>query len=356
MNPGGGVFRGRRSFLLNREHRPLVLDLWFFNPQVHSVLAMVEITPWHWIAFLFCVLVFLALDLGVFHRTARVVRFREAMGWTALWFVLAMGFAAALVPLRSQDEAVEFVTGYLLELALSMDNVFVIALIFGYFRVPTEYQHRVLFWGILGALLMRGIMIGTGSALVDRVQWILYLLGALVVYSGVKMLFTDPDVHPDKNPVIKLARKFFPVSSTFDGQKFLTRMEGGQRALTPLALVLVMVETTDLVFALDSIPAIFGITTKRFIVFTSNVFAILGLRSLYFVLAGAIDYFRYLKYGLAIVLIFIGVKMLIEYWHIKLSTMLSLAVVAGIILVSIIVSAIAARRERAREPRQEPGT
>lgn len=317
---------------------------------------MVEITPWHWVAFLFCILVFLALDLGVFHRKARIVRFREAMGWTALWFMLAMGFAAALVPLRSQEEAIEFLTGYLLELSLSMDNVFVIALIFAYFRVPTEYQHRVLFWGILGALLMRGIMIGAGSALVERVQWMLYVFGAFLIYSGVRMMFTDDQgVQPEKNPVIRLARKFFPISSTFDGQKFVTGMEGGQRALTPLALVLVMVETTDLVFALDSIPAIFGITTKKFIVFTSNVFAILGLRSLYFVLAGAIDYFRYLKYGLAIVLIFIGVKMLVEYWHIKLSTMLSLGVVAGIILVSIIVSTIAARRERAREPR-EPGT
>ncbi len=342
--------------VLFRRRWPLVLDLWFFNPQAQPVLAMVEITPWHWAAFLACVLVFLALDLGVFHRKARIVRFREAMGWTALWFMLAMGFAAALAPLRSQEEAVEFLTGYLLELSLSMDNVFVIALIFAYFRVPTEYQHRVLFWGILGALLMRGIMIGTGAALIDRVQWILYLLGALVVYSGIKMLFTDPDVHPDKNPVIKLARRFFPVSGAFDGQKFLTATEGGQRALTPLALVLVMVETTDLVFALDSIPAIFGITTKKFIVFTSNVFAILGLRSLYFVLAGAIDYFRYLKYGLSIVLIFIGVKMFVEYWHIKLSTMLSLAVVAGIILISILFSVFAARRERAPEGRQEPGT
>jgi len=318
---------------------------------------MVEITPWHWVAFLVCVLVFLALDLGVFHRKARIVRFREAMGWTALWFLLAMGFAAALAPLRSQEEAVEFLTGYLLELSLSMDNVFVIALIFAYFRVPTEYQHRVLFWGILGALLMRGIMIGAGAALVERVQWTLYVFGAFLVYSGLKMMFTDEQgVHPEKNPLIKLARNFFPVTTAFNGQKFITVTEGGQRALTPLALVLVMVETTDLVFALDSIPAIFGITTKKFIVFTSNVFAILGLRSLYFVLAGAIDYFRYLKYGLAIVLIFIGVKMLAEHWHIKLSTMLSLAVVAGIILVSILFSIIAGRRERARERRQEPGT
>jgi tellurite resistance protein TerC len=329
--------------------------------------AEMEITPWHWVGFVLCILVFLALDLGVFHRKAHVVRFKEAMGWTTLWFSLAMAFAAGLVPTRGKEEAVEFLTGYLIELSLSMDNVFVIALIFAYFRVPPEYQHRVLFWGILGALVMRGVMIGAGAALVSRFHWTLYLFGAFLIYSGIKMLFVDQEgVHPEKNPFIKLARRFFPVSPHFDGQKFITVLQtrteavacaevqgersmaatvaqGAQRALTPLALVLVMVETTDLVFALDSIPAIFGITTKKFIVFTSNVFAILGLRSLYFVLAGAIEYFRYLKYGLSIVLVFIGVKMLVEYWEIKLSTTLSLGVVAGIIVLSIIFSIIAGR-------------
>ena len=247
-----------------------------------------------------------------------------------------------------------------------MDNVFVIALIFAYFRVPPEYQHRVLFWGILGALVMRGVMIGAGAALVSRFHWTLYIFGAFLVYTGFKMMFVDDQgVHPEKNPFIKLARRFFPVSHHFDGQKFFTTLrtdteilhysdqangsaavaKGATRALTPLALVLVMVETTDLVFALDSIPAIFGITTDNFLVFTSNVFAILGLRSLYFVLAGAIEYFRYLKYGLSIVLIFIGVKMLIEIWDIKLSTMVSLGVVAGIIIISVIFSIIAGRRD-----------
>ena len=346
--------------------------------------AEIEITPWHWAAFVACVLVFLALDLGVFHRKARVVKFKEAFGWTLLWFSLAMAFAAALVPMRGKDDAVKFLTGYLLELSLSMDNVFVIALIFSYFRVPPEYQHRVLFWGILGALVMRGAMIGAGAALVAQFKWMLYAFGAFLIYSGFKMMFIDTEgVHPEKNPFIKLARRLFPVSHHFDGQKFMTVLTTqteflhysaeqkttepntqqeqtektekklsvssatscSTRALTPLALVLVMVETTDLVFALDSIPAIFGITTDNFLVFTSNVFAILGLRSLYFVLAGAIEYFRYLKYGLSIVLIFIGVKMLIEYWHIKLSTMLSLGVVAGIIIVSIIFSIIAGRRD-----------
>ena len=312
------------------------------------MLAAIQITPWHWAGFLAVIIVFLALDLGVFHKQARVVRFKEAMGWTALWFSLAMAFAGALVPARGKEEALEFLTGYLIELSLSMDNVFVIALIFAYFRVPSEYQHRVLFWGILGALVMRGVMIGAGAALVERFHWTLYLFGAFLLYSGIKMMFVDDEgVHPEKNPFIKLAHRFFPVSHDFDGQKFTTLTKTGQRALTPLALVLVMVETTDLVFALDSIPAIFGITTKKFIVFTSNVFAILGLRSLYFVLAGAIEYFRYLKYGLSIVLAFIGVKMLIEHWY-KFTTVASLGIVAGIILASVIFSIIAGRREHTR--------
>ena len=318
------------------------------------MLAAIQITPWHWAAFLAVIVVFLALDLGVFHKQARVVRFKEAMGWTALWFSLAMAFAGALVPARGKEEALEFLTGYLIELSLSMDNVFVIALIFAYFRVPSEYQHRVLFWGILGALVMRGVMIGAGAALVERFHWTLYLFGAFLLYSGIKMMFVDDEgVHPEKNPFIKLAHRFFPVSHDFDGQKFTTLTKTGQRALTPLALVLVMVETTDLVFALDSIPAIFGITTKKFIVFTSNVFAILGLRSLYFVLAGAIGYFRYLKYGLSIVLAFIGVKMLIEHWY-KFTTVASLGIVAGIILASVIFSIVAGRREHARTS-SEPG-
>lgn len=296
------------------------------------MLAQIQITLWHWAAFVACILLFLALDLGIFHRQARVVRFKEAIAWTLLWFSLAMAFAAALAPTRGKDDAVKFLTGYLLELSLSMDNVFVIALIFAYFRVPPELQHRVLFWGILGALVMRGVMIGAGAALVSQFHWMLYIFGAFLVYSGIKMMFVDDQgVHPEKNPFIKLARRLFPVSHHFDGQKFFTVLRAdteilsyaqaqdraatlpqGQRALTPLALVLVMVETTDLVFALDSIPAIFGITTDNFLVFTSNVFAILGLRSLYFVLAGAIEYFRYLKYGLSTVLIFIGAKMLVE--------------------------------------------
>ena len=309
------------------------------------MLGIVEITPIHWIGFVLIIIFFLALDLGVFHRHAHVVKFKEALAWTTVWFTLAMCFAAALVPLRGKVPATEFVTGYLIELSLSMDNVFVIALIFSYFRVPAEYQHRVLFWGILGALIMRGVMIGIGAALIAAFHWVLYIFGAFLVYSGIKMIFADTEgVHPEKNPVIQLARKLYPVAPEFDGQKFTTQWQG-KLALTPLAIVLLMVETTDLVFALDSIPAIFGITSDPFIVFTSNVFAILGLRSLYFVLAGAIEYFKYLKIGLSIVLIFIGVKMLLEIWHWKISTTLSLSIVAAILALSVVASIIAARYE-----------
>ena len=317
------------------------------------MLAVIEITPWQWVGFILCVLFFLALDLGVFHRHAHVVKFREAFFWTAVWFSLAMLFALAMRPLRGKQEALEFVTGYIIELSLSMDNVFVIALIFAYFRVPSQYQHRVLFWGILGALVMRGIMIGAGAALVQRFQWTLYIFGAFLLFTGIKMLFVeDKGVEPEKNPVIRLARRLFPVATEFHGQNFTTRL-AGKRALTPLALVLLMVETTDLVFAVDSIPAIFAVTTKPFVVFTSNVFAILGLRSLYFVLAGAIDYFRYLKVGLSLVLAFIGVKMLLDphghaprWFQLDIPTGISLLVVAAIILTSIVLSITAARRER----------
>jgi tellurite resistance protein TerC len=320
------------------------------------MLALIQITPWHWVGFIACVLIFLALDLGVFHRKAHQVSFREALLWTSLWFCLAMLFAVALKPLRGEKEALEFVTGYLIELSLSMDNVFIIALIFGYFHVPSEHQHRVLFWGILGALIMRGIMIGAGVALINTFHWILYVFGAFLIFSGIKMMFVESEVDPEKNKVVRLARKFFPVAPELDGQRFTTILNG-RKALTPLALVLLMVETTDLIFAVDSIPAVFAVTRKPFIVFTSNVFAILGLRSLYFVLAGAMGYFRYLKTGLAVVLVFIGVKMLLDphEGHEKLPfqfdipTPVSLLIVAGIILSSIICSVVAAQREKKKK-------
>jgi tellurite resistance protein TerC len=317
------------------------------------MLALVEITPWHWAGFIVCVLIFLALDLGVFHRSAHTVRFKEAISWSILWVTLSFLFAWGLSLMRGREEAIEFITGYVIELSLSMDNVFVIALIFTYFRVPPQFQHRVLFWGIIGALVMRGVMIAAGAALIQRFQWMLYLFGAFLIVTGIKMMFTrDEGVDPEKNPVIRLARKFFPISAEMHGQKFSILVEG-RRVLTPLALVLITVETTDLIFALDSIPAIFAVTTKPIIVFTSNVFAILGLRSLYFVLAGAIEYFRYLKVGLSLVLVFIGGKMLIaphgethQWFQVEIPTNVSLLVVAGVILVSIVFSVAATRREK----------
>ena len=327
------------------------------------MLAAVTITVWHWIGFIAAVLFFLGLDLGVFHRKAHEIRFREALGWTAVWFTMAMLFAFLFVrPRMGPDTALTFVTGYITELSLSMDNVFVIALIFAYFRVPSRVQHRVLFWGILGALVMRGLMIGAGAALISRFDWLLYVFGAFLLFTGFKMLLSEEEgVDPEKNPVIRLARRLFPVTPTFDGQRFISRVND-RVALTPLAIVLLMVETTDLIFAVDSIPAIFGFTTDPFIVFTSNIFAILGLRSLYFVLAGAIQYFRFLKVGLSVVLVFIGVKMLLDphahqgeakapyWWQVEIDAQVSLAVVASIILVSILISVVAARRRRRRPP------
>jgi tellurite resistance protein TerC len=306
----------------------------------------IEITPYHWVGFIVIVLLFLSLDLGVFHRHAHVVNFKEALTWTTIWFVLSLVFCGALLKLRSRDEGLEFFTGYIIELSLSMDNVFVMAVIFAYFRVPLEYQHRVLFWGILGALIMRGVMIGLGAAAINRFDWILQVLGVFLIFSGLKMIFLgDKPPDPEKNVVLRLARRLFPVTDGFDGQKFLARLDG-RPALTPLALVLLMVETTDLIFAVDSIPAIFAVTKKPFIVFTSNVFAILGLRSLYFVLAGAIGYFRYLKVGLSLVLCVIGVKMLLGAVDVDIPTSISLAVVASIILTSIVFSVIVMRRDQ----------
>jgi len=309
----------------------------------------------YWAAFSAFVVIALGIDLGLFHRESREVRFREALIWTTVWVCAAMAFAfwvgPQLVPAWTPVWTTRFVTGYLVELSLSMDNVFVIALVFSYFRVPRAWQHRVLFWGILGALAMRGVMIWAGSELVERFHWILYVMGAFLVFTGAKMAFAGGDegeVGLEKRAVVRLSRKLLPFTNSFDGEKFVTRVAGKLR-FTPLFLVLIVVETTDVVFALDSIPAIFGITNESFLIFTSNVFAILGLRSLYFVLASAMGYFRYLKYGLALVLVVIGVKMLLEHWLEawlgNQLTNLSLAAVIGIILVSMAASMITAWRE-----------
>lgn len=314
------------------------------------MIALSEIFSARWAFFIIAVLFFLALDLGVFHRHARVVRFREALTWTALWFATAMAFCWIIAPGMIQNwgrtQTHEFITGYILELSLSMDNVFVIALIFAYFRVPQKYQHGVLFWGIFGALVMRGVMIWIGVELVERFNWMFYVFGAFLILTGIKMIFGgEQEVHPERNVAVRFARRFFPVSTEYHGSRFVTAVNG-RRTLTPLALVLLMVETTDLVFAVDSIPAILGVTQNRYIVFTSNIFAILGLRSLYFVLAGAIEYFRHLKTGLAVVLAFIGVKMFLAHTEYKVSTTLSLWIVAGIIAASILASLLTTWRER----------
>jgi tellurite resistance protein TerC len=315
------------------------------------MLAVEAIQPWHWGGFIIGICLLLALDLGLLHREAREIRMREAVAWTMCWFTLAMMFAASLLRLQGQEAAGEFVTGYIVELALSMDNVFVIAMIFTYFGVPKRLQHRVLFWGILGAMVMRGVMIWLGVELVERFHWILYFLGAFLIFTGFKMAFgSEEEVHPERNPMIKLMRRFFPVTNYYDGQSFTTR-KPGYFALTPLALVLMMVETTDLIFAVDSIPAIFGVTQNPFVIFTSNVFAILGLRSLYFLLAGAMSYFTYLKFGLSLVLVFIGFKMLIAFTY-KIDTLLSLIIVAGIILTSVMTSLILGQL-RGQDPRDE---
>jgi tellurite resistance protein TerC len=315
--------------------------------------GFIEITPWHWAGFILCILIFLALDLGAFHRRARVIRFGEALAWSALWFALAMLFAGAMAHWCGREEATEFVAGYVIELSLSLDNILFIALIFAWFRVPLEFQHRLLFWGILGALVMRGAMIAAGAGLIHQFDWVLYIFGAFLVFTGIKMLFSGKEtVQPEKNLALRLARKCFTVSPNFDRQKFFTRLDG-RFALTPLAVVLLLIETTDLIFASDSIPAVFSVTRKAFIVFTSNIFAIIGLRSLYFLLAGALGYFRYLKIGLSFVLAFIGVKMLLDphgppsHWFQKeIPTGVSLLIVAAILLISIALSVTAAWRER----------
>ncbi len=318
-------------------------------------MSPIAITPWHWIGFIVCVLFFLALDLGLFHRRARAVKFKEALAWSTVWIALSLLFAVALVRWRGREEAVEFVTGYVIEFSLSLDNIFVIALLFAYFRVPEEGRHRLLFWGILGALVMRGAMIALGVTLIQSFNWVLYVLGAFLVFTGGRMLWAGNEkVQPEKSFAIRLARRVFPAATNADGQHHAASQSGIDRfAPAPLLLVLALVEITDLVFALDSIPAVFAVTTKPFIVFTSNVFAILGLRSLYFVLVGAINYFRHLKTGLSVVLMFVGAKMLLDphghepkWFQIEIPTGVSLLVVAGIFLISIALSVPAAQREK----------
>ncbi len=300
-------------------------------------------TFWWWIGFNALVLVLLALDLGVFNRKAHAVSVKEALGWSAVWVTLAILFGIGIGLTMGRQSALEFFAGYLVEEALSVDNLFVFILIFGYFKIEPKLQHRVLFWGILGALLMRGAMIGAGAVLIERFHWIIYVFGAFLVFTGVRMAFGgESDIEPESNPIIRIVRRFIPLTTQFRGEHFFVRepvTPGGAARLvaTPLFVVLVLVETTDVVFALDSIPAVFGVTRDPFLVYTSNVFAILGLRSLYFVLAGVIGKFHLLKYGLAVVLAFVGVKMLVsEKWPIPIG--IALSVVAGVLFGSVLLS------------------
>jgi tellurite resistance protein TerC len=291
--------------------------------------------PWLWVGFHIFVFAMLALDLGVFHRKAHVVSFRESLTWTVVWISLALLFNFGIWHFRGEQPALEFLTGYLIEYSLSMDNVFVFALLFSYFGVPQEYRHRVLFWGVLGALIMRAIMIGLGAALIAKFAWIIWVFGGFLILTGIKMLIKrDEEIHPERNPVVRLFKRFVPMTPNYQGQSFIVR-QAGRWVATPLLLVLVLVEVSDLIFAVDSIPAIFAVTRDPFIVYTSNVFAILGLRSLYFVLGGVIDKFHLLKVGLGVVLIFVGVKMLLGHTEWKIPTSASLVVIALVLGASI---------------------
>ncbi|HVS00177.1 MAG TPA: TerC family protein [Thermoanaerobaculia bacterium] len=305
---------------------------------------MPETSLWLWAGFNLFILAMLALDLGVFHRKSHEVSVKEAVVWSAVWVTLALLFNAGLYFFRGPDPAIEFFTGYLIEKSLSVDNIFVIALIFSYFAVPAVYQHRVLLWGILGALVMRAVFILVGSALLAAFHWILYVFGAFLLFTGVKMaLMRDTEIHPEQNPVILLVRRLVPVTASYQEGHFFVR-QAGRWAATPLFLVLAVVETTDLVFAVDSIPAIFAVTQDPFIVYTSNVFAILGLRSLYFLLAGVMGKFRYLKLGLSAVLVFVGIKMMLVDLY-KIPSPVSLAVIAALLAVAIVASLVKSRRE-----------
>lgn len=310
-------------------------------------------TLYFWIGFLLLVLILLALDLGVFHKKDEAISTKSALLWTGFWILLSLVFNVFIYfayehhwlgiglhighNLGGHDAAIKYFTGYIIEKSLSLDNIFLIAMIFAYFNVPDKYQHRVLFWGILGALIMRGIMIGAGAALIERFDWMIYVFGGLLILTALKMLYSkDEAIHPDDNPLVKLARRLYPVTGTYEGHKFFT-IANGKRAITPLFLVLLVIESTDVIFAVDSIPAIFAITTDPYIVFTSNVFAILGLRSLYFALSAMMNKFRYLKVSIVIVLIYVGIKMLIsQLYHIP--TLISLGVIILILGTGIAIS------------------
>ncbi len=292
---------------------------------------------WFWVIFNVFVLGLLALDLGVFHRHDHAVTMKEASIWTVVWISISLLFNVGVYFFAGPEPALQFLTGYLIEKSLSVDNIFVFVVLFSYFHVPVIYQHRVLFWGIIGALIMRGILIGVGAFLITQFHWVIYIFGAFLIFTGIRMAVQKGDhVEVESNSVVKLLRRVMPVTSSYHGHDFFVR-QAGKLFATPLFVVLLVVETTDLIFALDSIPAIFAVTTDPFLVYTSNVFAILGLRSLYFLLAEVVTKFRFLKIGLSAILVFVGVKMLIEgFYHIPIVA--SLVVIASILTISIIAS------------------
>jgi len=308
---------------------------------------------WLWVGFNVFVLMMLALDLGVFHRKAHAVSIKEATIWSIVWISLAMVFNLGIYLLwdrlapgssyTNSQAALAFFTGYIIEKSLSVDNIFVFVLIFSFFAVPAAHQHRVLFWGIIGALLMRGALIAVGAALLKEFHWIIYIFGGFLIFTGVRMAFhQNEELHPEQNPLVKLLRKVMPVTENYEDDKFFIR-RAGKLFSTPLFLVLLLIESTDLIFAVDSIPAIFAVTQETFIVYTSNVFAILGLRSLYFLLAGVVDKFHYLKLGLSVVLVFVGIKMILVDIY-KIPVGVSLGMIATILTTSIVASLIRAQR------------
>ncbi|MHB0936258.1 MAG: TerC family protein [Armatimonadota bacterium] len=298
-----------------------------------------------WVGFNLFIVLMLALDLGVIHRKAHVIQFREAMRWSAFWIALALSFGVIVYFWRGPEVGLQFFTGYLIEESLSVDNLFVMLMIFTYFRVPALYQHKVLFWGILGALVMRATFIVTGVALIEKFHWMIYLFGGILVFTGIKMaLEKDKEIHPEHNPVLRLFRRLIPVTKDYVGGSFFVQQEG-RRWATPLAVVLVLIETTDLIFAVDSVPAVLAVSRDPFIIYTSNVFAILGLRSLYFALAGMMNRFQFLHYGLAVILVFVGGKMLLSN-KIHLPIQVALGVVLGTLALSIIVSLVVSARQK----------
>ncbi len=301
-------------------------------------------TPTLWLAFTGFVIVMLALDLGVFHRKAREVTVREALVWTGVWVALSLVFAVGVYQWFGSERALEFLTGYVIEKALSVDNIFVFLVVFSAFAVPAQLQQRVLLWGILGALVLRALFIVLGAALLQRFHWVLYVFGAFLVYTGVKLAVQrDNEVHPERNPLFKVFRRFIPSVGEYHGGRF-SIVDGGKRYATPLLVVLVAIEATDIVFAVDSIPAIFAVTTDPFIVYTSNIFAILGLRALYFALAGMMGKFHYLNVGLAVVLVFVGAKMLLADLF-KIPIFVSLVVIVVAIAGAIAASLLRPKRE-----------